>query len=84
MQALKTMQLLKTKMRFPKILRLTEEQFWEKYVNKDVESLVLRDIYHWVKDGKLSTKARGCGPLINKLQEYNQLILNIKIFEPKF
>jgi len=60
MEALKTMQVLKTEMICPNYFQLTEEQFLEKYVNKNVESLVLQDIYHWVRDGKLNTDEESC------------------------
>lgn len=60
MEALKTMQVLKTEMICPRYFQLTKEQFLEKYVNKNVESLVLQDIYHWVRDGKLSTDEESC------------------------
>jgi mTERF domain-containing protein len=54
MEALKSMQPLKTERIFPHIFYLTEKHFLEKYVNWNVESSsVLRDIYYGGKAGKV-------------------------------
>jgi mTERF domain-containing protein len=54
MEALKSMQMLKTKMHFRAIVCLTETRFLDIYVDSNPESSVLRDIYHCVKAGMLS------------------------------
>jgi len=46
MEALKSVQVLKTELICPHIYSLTEKRFWEKYVNKNADSAILRDIYH--------------------------------------
>jgi mTERF domain-containing protein len=54
MEALKSMQLLKTERISPYIVKLTDKRFLEKYVNWNAESSsVLRDIYYGGKAGKV-------------------------------
>jgi hypothetical protein len=56
MEALKSMQVqeLKREMSLPKVFKLTEEQFLEKYVISNPESSILLDIYHGQKTGKVN------------------------------
>jgi len=81
MEALKTMQVLNTEMICPRYFQLTEEQFLEKYVNKNAESLVLRDIYHWAKDGKLSTDEESCtgSDVVPRLETVNHYLKAAKL-----
>jgi len=54
MEALKSMQVLKTEMDWIKVIRLSERSFLQKYVNSNAESSsVLRGLYHGGKAGKL-------------------------------
>jgi mTERF domain-containing protein len=46
MEALKSMQVLKSDLICPTIFVLTEKRFLEKYVNNNAHSSILRDIYH--------------------------------------
>jgi len=56
LEALKSMKMLRTKMRWPNVFHLSEKRFLEKHVNSNPEfSSVLRDIYHGGKAGKLIT-----------------------------
>lgn len=52
-EALNSMQVSKTEVIGPKTFTVTEKSFLERYVNNNAQSLVLLDIYHSVKDGKL-------------------------------
>jgi mTERF domain-containing protein len=61
MEALKSMQVLKTGMSFPNIINLSERHFLEKYVNSNAESFsVLSDIYHGGKAGKFVRDKEAC------------------------
>jgi mTERF domain-containing protein len=53
-ESLKSMQMWKTEVYFPKIARLSEKRFLEIYVDSNAESSVLRAIYHCGKAGKFS------------------------------
>jgi mTERF domain-containing protein len=46
MEALKSMQVLKTEVISPSIFLCTEKRFLERYVNKNADSSILRDIYN--------------------------------------
>jgi mTERF domain-containing protein len=53
MEALKSMQLMKTEVISREFFLSTEKRFLDRYVNKNADSSILLDIYHSGKDGKL-------------------------------
>jgi mTERF domain-containing protein len=61
LEALKSMKVLRTKMRWLNVFRLSEKHFLEKYVNSNPEfSSVLWDVYHGGKAEKLITDKETC------------------------